>query len=129
MFEFDIDSLVEKYETVAGECLRIVLTYEGDEYETTYVRDDVENAYSPEEFDEKLKQLVVDGLSDPPTQEQFRQFGDTEVIIRRFEKAIVLHYPLDEFTGAALTFDRDPVPSLGTLADIGSEYLQAVDNQ
>lgn len=127
MIESDLTPLVEKYETLAESSLRIILVYDGDEYETQYVRSDVKESYSPEELDEKLKQLVVEGISDPPAQEQFRRFGETESVVRRFENAIVLHYPLSEFTGVALTFDRATVPSMDTLIDIGFDYLAELD--
>lgn len=128
MIELDLTPLVEKYETLAESSLRIILVYDGDEYETQYVRPDVEESYSPEELDEKLKQLVVEGISDPPAQEQFRRFGETESVVRRFENALVLHYPLSEFTGVALTFDRSTVPSMDSLVEIGYEYLSDLDD-
>lgn len=129
MIEPDLAPLVEKYETLAESSLRVILVYNGDGYETQYVRTDVEESYSPEEFDEKLKQLVVEGISDPPAQEQFRRFGETEGVLRRFENAVVLHYPLGEFTGVALTFDRETVSSIDTLMEIGFDYLAELDTQ
>lgn len=129
MIDTDVRGLVEQYETAASGSLRLILSYDGDEYEPQYVRDDVDEMYSPEEFDEKLKQLVVEGISDPPSKEQFRQFGETEVVIRRFAEAIMIHYPMDEFAGVGLTFDRDAAPALDELADIGYEFFHGDDDQ
>jgi hypothetical protein len=129
MIKADVTPLVERYETVAEASLRVVLVYDGDEYETKYVRSDVEESYSPEEFDEKLKQLVVEGISNPQTQGQFRRYGRAEAVLRRFENALVLHYPLGEFSGIALTFDRATLPSADTLMDIGSDYVSELDAQ
>jgi hypothetical protein len=58
-------SLVKRYRTVTPDGLRVVIRYEGDEHEIVYVRDGVAEMYSPEELEEKVKQLVVKGLSDP----------------------------------------------------------------
>jgi hypothetical protein len=122
-----VDSLVERYEGAAPASLQVAVWYDGDEHELVYVRDDVREAYSPEELEEKVKQLVVEGISDPPTQEQFRLYGEMSVVVRRFESAVVFHFPLDEFAGVAVTFDRDTVPSIDSLADIGIDALADAD--
>jgi hypothetical protein len=118
-----VNSLVERYEGVAPAGLRLALWYEGDDHEVVHAREDVVEMYSPEEFEEKVKQLVVEGLSDPPSQEQFRLFGEMNVVIRRFDEAVMLHFPVDEFAGIAVTFDSDAAPSLDTLADVGLDAL------
>jgi hypothetical protein len=118
-----VRALVERYQELAPESLRLVVWYDGDDHDLVHVRDDVRGAYSPEELEEKVKQLVIEGISDPPSQEQFRLFGEMSVVIRRFDLAVVLHFPLDEFSGVAVTFDRETVPSLDTLADAGIESL------
>jgi hypothetical protein len=122
-------SLVERYRTVTPDGLRMVIWYEGDEHEIVYVRDGVAEMYSPEELEEKVKQLVVEGLSDPPTQEQFRLFGEMSTVIRQFEHATVLHFPIGEFTGLAVTFDDEVAPSLDTLSEVGLETLDEDGNQ
>jgi hypothetical protein len=85
--------------------------------------------YSGEEFEQKIQRLVIEGISDPPTQTGLRRYGRIDVVIRRFEKSIVLHYPLDEFTGVAVVIDRIDLPSLGELADVGTDYLSDVGDQ
>jgi hypothetical protein len=122
-------SLVERYRAITPDGLRLAMMYEGDEHEMIYVRDDVAEMYSPEELEEKVKQLAVEGLSAPPTQEQFRLFGDMRTVIREFDKAVVLHFPLDEFSGLAVTFDSDVAPSLDTLSDVGSDALDGTNDQ
>ncbi|WP_251343203.1 hypothetical protein [Haloplanus halophilus] len=118
-----VNSLVERYQGVAPDRLRVALWYEGDQHEVVYARDDVVEMYSPEEFDAKVEQLVVEGLGDQPNQEQFRLYGEMNVVIRRFDKAIMLHFPREEFTGVAVTFDSAAAPSLDTLADVGLDAL------
>jgi hypothetical protein len=42
----------------------------------------------------------------------------------------MLHFPIDEFTGVAVTLDDDAVPPLDTLAEIGTQFLaEHVDDQ
>jgi hypothetical protein len=122
-------SLVERYRQITPDGLRLVIRYEGDERDIVYVRDDVAEMYSPEELDEKVKELVVEGLGAPPTQEQFRLFGDMKVVVRQFEKAVVLHFPVEEFAGLAVTFDSGVAPSLDTLADVGLDTLDSAADQ
>lgn len=119
----DVDGLVDRYRQVESAELRTTLWYDGDDYEVVYVREDVSEQYSPEEFEEKVKQLVVEGLGDPPTQEQFRLFGDVNVVIRRFDRGVMLHFPIDEFSGVAATFDDGEELSIDTLVEIGTEVL------
>jgi len=119
-------SLSERYRTITPDGLRLVLRYDGDEHEVVYVRDDVTEMYSPEELEEKVKQLIVEGLGDPPTQEQFRLFGEMTAVVRQFEQAVVLHFPVNEFSGVAVTFDSEVAPSLDTLVDVGTETLDEV---
>jgi hypothetical protein len=89
-------SLVERYRSMIPEGLR----YEGDEYDLVHARDDVVEMDSPEEFEEKIKQLVIGGHSDPPMQEPFRLYGTMNVVVRRFENVVVVHFPLDELRGS-----------------------------
>lgn len=117
-------SLVERYRKITPGGLQLAIWYEGDEHGVVHAREDVVEMYSPEEFEEKVKQLVVDGLSDPPTQEPFRLYGDMGAVVRQFENAIVLHFPVDEFAGFTVTFDRDVAPSLDTLVDVGLDALE-----
>jgi hypothetical protein len=125
----DLQTLVERYEAVAPDALRVILAYDGDEKEVVYVRDDVREFYSEEEFEQKIQQLVVEGISDPPNQIGLRRYGRIDVVIRRFDDAIVLHYPLDEFAGVAVTLDRIELPPIGDLADVGTDHLSAAADQ
>lgn len=129
MIDPNIEALVDRYEAAAPEALRVVLVYDGDEKTVAHVRDDVREIYSEEEFEQKTRQLMIEGLSDPPSQAGLRRYGRIDVVIRRFEKAVVLHYPLDEFTGVAVGLDRIDLPPLEELADIGTEHLRSSAGQ
>lgn len=121
----DVESLVEEFQSVAPDGVRVALWYDGDAHGVEYARDDVRTMYSPEEFDEKTKQLVVEGLSDPPNQEQFRLFGEMNVVVRQFDRAVMVHFPIDEFRGIAVTFDDDAVSSLDPIVAIGTDYVSS----
>lgn len=119
-------SLVERYRTITPDGLRLAIRYQGDEHEVVYAREDVVEAVSPEEFEEKVKQLVIEGHSDPPVQDSFREYGTMSTVVRQFENAVVLHFPIDEFAGLAVSVDADVAPSLDTLVDVGSDALAEV---
>jgi hypothetical protein len=99
--------------------------YGGDDHELVYVRSDVREMYSPEEFEEKVKELVIEGLGSGG-RDQFRMLGEMNAVVRQFDQAVVLHFPIDEFTGLAVTFDGDSVPSIDTLVDVGLDALEEV---
>lgn len=129
MIDLDLQALVDRYQAVAPDALRVVLAYDGDEKQVVYVRDDVRKVYSGEEFERKTQQLVIEGISDPPAQAGLRRYGRIDVVIRRFEEAIVFHYPVDEFTGVAVAVDRIDLPPVGELADVGTDHLSRVTGQ
>jgi len=119
-------SLVERYRTITPDGLRLAIRYEGDEHEVVYAREDVVDTVSPEEFEEKVKQLAIEGHSDPPVQDSFREYGTMKTVVRQFENAVVLHFPIDEFTGLAVSVDANVAPSLDTLVDVGADALAEV---
>lgn len=115
--------LVERYRTITPDGLRLAIRYEGDEHEVVSAREAVVDAVSPEEFEEKVKQLVIEGHSDPPVQGSFREYGIMDTVVRQFENAVVLHFPVGEFAGLAVSVDADVAPSLDTLVDVGADAL------
>lgn len=129
MDEDDVEELVSRYEAIAPDSLQLAVWYDGDDYDVVHARDDIREMYTPEEFDEQVKQLIVEGLAVPPQLEQFRLFGEMDVAVRRFEKAMMLHFPADEFAGLAVTIDRGATTSIDTLADIGAEYFDESRSQ
>jgi len=116
-------SLIERYQTISPDGLRLAVWYGGDEHELVYARDDVREMYSPEEFEEKIKQLVVEGLGNTG-QEMFRMLGEMNVVVRHFDQALVLHFPVGKFTGLAVTLDGDAAPSVDTLIQVGLDALE-----
>lgn len=118
-------SLVERYQTITPDGLRLAVWYGGDDHELIYVRPEVREMYSPEEFEEKVKELVIEGLGSGG-RDQFRMLGEMNAVIREFDQAVILHFPIDEFTGLAVTFDGDSVPSIDTLVDVGLDALEGV---
>ncbi|MFB6192313.1 MAG: hypothetical protein ABEI11_03210 [Haloarculaceae archaeon] len=124
MHEDDVRELVDRYESIVPDALRLAVLYDGDECEAVYVREDIGEMYAPEEFDEHVKQLAADGLGHSPEQNRFRLFGPMDVAVRRFERAIMLHFPIDEFAGVAVALDREAAPSIDTLANVGVEQFE-----
>ncbi|MFB6107794.1 MAG: hypothetical protein ABEJ82_02990 [Haloplanus sp.] len=128
MLAHEVPALVERYEAVAPGGLIAAVWYDGGEYDLVHVREDFEEAYSSEELEEKTKQLVVEGLSDSKRPESFRMYGEMNVAIRSFENAVVLHFPVDDFAGIALSFDTDAATSLDTLVAIGLDHFESLDD-
>jgi hypothetical protein len=127
MLEDDVGELVDRYESIVPDALRLAILYDGDECEVVHVREEIREMYAPEEFDEHVKQLAADGLGHSPEQNRFRLFGPMDVAVRRFERTIMLHFPIDEFSGVAVTLDRAAAPSIDTLANVGVEQFADAD--
>lgn len=128
MLEERVQTLVENYKTVAPESLRLALWYDGEDHSVSYVRDGVREAYSPEEFDQKVQRLITEGFSEAPNQEEFRLFGDSNAVVHRYDRGVVLYFPVDEFAGVAVTLDSDPLPSTDTLIDLGTAAVHSQES-
>lgn len=123
MLEERVQTLVERYQTVAPDNLRVALWYDGDDHSVSYVRDSVRESYSTEEFERKIQGLITEGFSEAPTQEEFRLFGEETAVVHQYDRTLVLYFPVDEFAGVAVTLDRNPLPSIDTLVDLGTETM------
>ena len=100
------DELVDELQAEVGDALRSVATYDRGDYELLYVRDDIDAAYSDEERAELFKQIEIEGMGYSHFEGLFHT-GALESAIYGFEKALMVQFPADEFTGLFVTVDRD----------------------
>lgn len=94
---------------------RSFVHYHGDDYDVRYKREDVEEAYTSEEFDEIVKNLVLAGLDERRDQTEFNRWGHMDIGARWFHTIVVLHVPLGDWEGAFATFDREKLTAYGSL--------------
>lgn len=115
----DVRSLVEALRASDTEppatAVRLVFRYEGDEYEVAHVRDDVDEAYTDAELEQRIETLVMKGLGDPPRQAPLHEFGELRATIRWFDQAVCVSAPDDDWAGVMVVLDR---PDLSVVEDV-----------
>ena len=112
----EVESIVDHIRSTDRGALRAAVRYGGDEYETLYVRDDIDAEFSDEEYDERVERLVMKGLSDPAEEGTLSDFGGLDATVRWYETVVVAHFPVREWSGLVFTFDRQ-IESLQALVD------------
>lgn len=109
----------------AGE-LRTVTRYDGDEWETVFRSDQVEEAYSEEAFDSITKHLVLKSFDDNLEQPELAQFGHLDATVRWFHNVVVVQVPLDDWSGVIVSLERDSTSDTSTLVDGILDYVTDV---
>lgn len=109
----------------AGE-LRIVVRYDGDDFEAVHVAEELDDLYTDAEFEEVTKNLVLKSLDDGLEQPELAHFGHLDATVRWFQEVVVLQVPLDDWSGVIVSFDRESIADTGRLVD---EILAFVDEE
>lgn len=95
----------------AGEYLRGVVTYDGDEYEVQYIRDDLRTQRLKSEVDTMIERLRRESR---PGERRSFPFGELNGIVRSFEEAMVMHFPSTQGRGTVVTLDPEVARQLNT---------------
>lgn len=106
MSNLTVDDLTAFLEDRVGERLRSVAYYHEDGYELAYVRDDVAEEYTEAEIDDIFQGIRLEGFANSLEEEQYPH-GDLSCVVRCFENAIEMHFPIDEGTGIAVAMEGE----------------------
>ena len=109
------DQLTEYLKKEAGECLRGVVSYEGDEYDIQYIRNDLRTQRLKSEVDKMIDRLRQESRS---AEHRAFPFGDVNGTVRSFKEAMVMHFPKTQGRGMVVTLDPEVARQLNTF--IGS---------
>ena len=101
---------VEEVRRESDESLRLVVQYTADDYEILYAREDVFEQFAGHELERRVETLVMKGLGDPPEEDALHDSGRLEATLRFYEQTILTHIPHREWSGIALSLDRDSAP-------------------
>lgn len=115
MTEADDGELLSFLKETAGDYLRGVVWYEGDEYEIRYIRDDLRTRLLKSEVDKMIDRLRRESRSG---ERRSFPFGEVNGIVRSFEEAMVMHFPSTQGRGTVVTLDPEVARQLNTF--IGS---------
>ena len=117
----DVDRLVERLREEAGENLRTVTTYREETYELLFMRENVDAIYSTEEIDVIFEEIRLEGWGRERLEDLFNA-GSLECSVYGFEKAMMLHFVKNGFSGVFITYDRN--------AGIDTEsFIRVCENQ
>lgn len=116
-----VRSLVESLR--AGECepsadaVRLIFRYEGDDRDVVHVRDDVDEAYTDPELEQRIETLAMKGLGDPPRQGALHEFGELRATVRWFDEAVCVYAPDDEWAGVMVVLDRTDLSTVESVLE------------
>lgn len=103
--------LVAYLQNRTGEYLRGVVRYNKNTTDLLFIRDDIKKQRLQSQIDRMLKRLQPETHS---AEEDAFPFGDLYVTIRRFEEAIVMHFPLASNRGIVVSLEPDTARDLNT---------------
>jgi hypothetical protein len=112
-----VESLRERDDLDAS--VRLIVRFEGDEYDVAYVREDVDRQYTDAELEARIETLVMKGLGDPPREQSLYDFGSLRATIRWFDGAVCAYFPDDEWSGVIVVLDGVESPVM----DVAFEHL------
>lgn len=102
-------SLVSFLETRASEHLRGVARYKGNETDVLYMRDDIKERRIQSQIDRITNRLRPESA---PGEERAFPFGDLYATVRRFDEAIVMHFPRGPDHGVVVALEPQTAQEL-----------------
>ena len=103
--------LVSFLQEQAGEYLRGVLKYDRETTDVLYLREDIRRKRIQSQFDRIVRRVQPEAT---PAEERAFPFGDLYVTVRRFDEAIVLHFPRGQDRGTLIALEPDAARDLNT---------------
>lgn len=104
--------------------LRSIVTYDGDDVDVVFIRDDVATEYTTDELRTAINESRMESLYAPVYEHAFSQeHGDLECMVNCFEEVVELNFALDDGVGAAVALDAD---ALDDARGLVSEARQVV---
>lgn len=119
-------SLITQIQTDVGDSLRMVAVFDRGQLDVRFVRDDVEELRSPEEF-ESLYDTLLFERTKKGMYERLIDAGDLESVSHRFEEIVVFAYFTATDRGLVISVDAEANLEEGRMFDHLSEW-QSIDN-
>jgi hypothetical protein len=103
--------LVEYAKRRAGNYLRGVVRYDESSKDILYLRDDVRERRLESQIDRMLARLEPEATS---AEERAFPFGDLHATVRRFDEAIIMHFPRGRRGGVVVSFEQEATRDLNS---------------
>lgn len=112
------NDFVEFLRKEAGDYLRSILYFDGQNHEVAYVRDDVAEEYTERDRERIVESLLAEA-SARNREEELYVHGELNCIVRSFDRAVELHFPKGVHSGTAVALEPDAARDLsGLIASI-----------
>lgn len=111
----NVAELTPYLKQTAGDYLRGVVHYHGEEYDVRFIRDDLRTQRLKSDVDKMIDRLRRESRSG---ERQSFPFGELNGTVRSFEDAMVMHFPSTQERGTVVTLDPEIARQLNTF--IGS---------
>ena len=95
----------------AGDYLRGVLKYDQESTDIQYLREDIRNQRIQSQFDRVVRRVRPEATA---AEERAFPFGDLHVTVRRFDDAMLLHFPRGQDRGTLVALEPDAARDLNT---------------
>lgn len=113
--------LIEYLEDRVGEDLRGVVRYSDHTNDVKYLREDIREERLRSQIDRMLDRIQPESSS---REERSFPFGDLYVTMRRFEEAVVLHFPTGSNRGVVVTFEPKIASNFAAFTDACYDRIQ-----
>lgn len=101
---FDMPDLAEVIHSEVGDALRIASVYTETEFDSLYLRDDVESQYTASELESLRREIIVLALGKEKL-EEVTHVGRLQRIIYETDDAVTIQVPLDGHTGVFVSLE------------------------
>ncbi|WP_224271045.1 hypothetical protein [Haloprofundus salinisoli] len=114
--------LLNYLQSRSGSYLRGAVQYDDGENDVLYLRGDVREERMLSEIDRMLARLKPESLA---AEERSFPLGELYVTVRRFETAIIMHFPRGKQRGIVVSLEPDAARNLNQFT---TECIQQIDN-
>lgn len=108
------NDFVEFLQEEAGDYLRSILYFDGQDYEMAYVRDDIQDEYTERDRERIVESLLAEAHA-RNQEEELYVHGELNCIVKSFEHAVELHFPKGIYSGTAVALDIEAARDLSGL--------------
>ncbi|MDS0474058.1 hypothetical protein [Natrinema sp. 1APR25-10V2] len=111
--------LIEAFQDIEEAQVRVVATIDSRKYEIEFIRDDLIEAYSREDFEDAYKDLIANQIS----ADDFRQtvgFSDLNCQLFLFDETAAFLFPSSRYDSIFISFDYEYPFPLRTIVNTAS---------
>ena len=114
------NALAEYVQQRTGDYFRGVVKYDEHTFDVVYLRDDVREERLRNQIDRMLDRLQPEATA---AEEQAFPFGDLHVTVRRFDEAIIMHFPTGNKRGVVVSFEPEATRDLNRFTTECLEHI------